>query len=147
MENHRSRPVTLTLTGLLLLGIGLAGCSGEDSSRPAAEAQTLPSGLIITETEVGGGPSPAATDRVKVHYHGTFSDGKVFDSSMERRSPATFAVNGVIPCWTEALQQMKVGGKASLVCPPELAYGIRGLPPRIAPNTTLHFDVELLGIQ
>jgi FKBP-type peptidyl-prolyl cis-trans isomerase len=81
-----------------------------------------------------------------VHYHGTLTNGKVFDSSVERKEPATFPLNGVIPCWTEGVQKMKVGGKSKLVCPSELAYGERGAPPDIGPGATLVFDVELLEI-
>jgi len=82
-----------------------------------------------------------------VHYHGTFTDGKVFDSSVQRGEPASFPLNRVIPCWTQGLQQMKVGGKAKLTCPPDLAYGASGAPPTIPPNSTLIFEVELLAIQ
>jgi len=98
-------------------------------------------------TTEGEGASPAATDRVKVHYHGTFLDGSVFDSSVQRGQPAVFPLNGVIPCWTEALQLVKVGGKARVICPPEIAYGPRGAPHRIPPNATLNFEVELIAIQ
>src|SRR6185295_3867195 len=87
-----------------------------------------------------------ASDRVKVHYHGTLADGTVFDSSVDRGTPATFPLNGVIPCWTEGLQQMKVGGKSKLICPSDVAYGDRGSPPKIKPGSTLVFDVELLEI-
>jgi len=104
------------------------------------------SGLIIVHTTEGEGASPAATDRVKVHYHGTFLDGSVFDSSVQRGQPAVFPLNGVIPCWTEALQLVKVGGKARLICPPEIAYGDRGAPPRIPPGASLIFEVELLEV-
>ncbi len=91
-------------------------------------------------------PSPAATDQVKVHYEGRLIDGKVFDSSIARGEPATFPLNGVIACWTEGVQTMKVGGKAQLVCPANLAYGANGSPPTIPPQATLVFDVELLEI-
>jgi FKBP-type peptidyl-prolyl cis-trans isomerase FkpA/FKBP-type peptidyl-prolyl cis-trans isomerase FklB len=104
------------------------------------------SGLVIVPIRPGTGPSPKATDRVKVHYHGTLTDGTVFDSSVQRGEPATFPLNGVIPCWTEGLQQMKVGGKSRLVCPAAVAYGDRGAPPRIRPGATLVFEVELLEI-
>jgi FKBP-type peptidyl-prolyl cis-trans isomerase FkpA len=104
------------------------------------------SGLVIVPIKPGTGPAPKATDRVKVHYHGTLTDGTVFDSSVQRGEPATFPLNGVIPCWTEGLQQMKVGGKSRLVCPATLAYGDRGAPPRIRPGATLVFEVELLEI-
>ena len=118
-------------------------------AKAAAEKDTkkLPSGVLITTLKPGTGPSPAATDKVKVHYHGTLIDGTVFDSSVQRNEPATFPLNQVIKCWTEGVQQMKVGGKSRLVCPPELAYGDRGAPPRIKPGATLVFDVELLGIE
>jgi FKBP-type peptidyl-prolyl cis-trans isomerase FkpA len=104
------------------------------------------SGLVLVPIKPGTGPSPKATDRVKVHYHGTLTDGTVFDSSVQRGEPATFPLTNVIPCWTEGLQQMKVGGKSRLVCPGALAYGDRGAPPRIKPGATLVFEVELLEI-
>jgi FKBP-type peptidyl-prolyl cis-trans isomerase FkpA len=109
-------------------------------------ATKLPSGLIYTTTTEGTGESPKDTDTVKVNYEGKFVDGKVFDSSIKNGEPATFPLNGVIPCWTEGVQQMKVGGKAMLVCPPELAYGAEGRPPQMRGNATLIFDVELLEI-
>jgi FKBP-type peptidyl-prolyl cis-trans isomerase FkpA len=104
------------------------------------------SGLIYKEISAGTGPSPTPSDRVKVHYHGTLTDGTVFDSSRDRGQPATFPLGGVIKCWTEGVQKMKVGGKAQLVCPPEIAYGTRGAPPTIKPGATLVFEVELLEI-
>ena len=117
-------------------------------AKAAAEkgATKTASGIVLTTLRPGTGPSPQATDKVKVHYHGTLTDGTVFDSSVERKEPATFPLNGVIRCWTEGLQQMKVGGKARLVCPPDTAYGDRGAPPRIKPGATLVFEVELLEI-
>jgi FKBP-type peptidyl-prolyl cis-trans isomerase FkpA len=110
-------------------------------------AQKTPSGLILTTMKEGKGPSPKATDTVKVHYHGTLPNGKVFDSSVQRNEPATFPLNGVIKCWTEGVQLMKVGGKSRFVCPAEIAYGDRGAPPNIPPGATLIFEVELLGIE
>jgi FKBP-type peptidyl-prolyl cis-trans isomerase FkpA len=104
------------------------------------------SGMLIKHTQEGTGASPAAADQVKVHYEGRLIDGKVFDSSVQRGEPATFPLNGVIPCWTEGVQAMKVGGKAQLTCPPDLAYGPEGRPPTIPPQATLVFDVELLEI-
>ena len=109
-------------------------------------ARKTASGLIVIPIKAGTGASPAATDKVKVHYHGTLIDGTVFDSSVVRKEPATFPLNGVIPCWTEGVQLMKVGGKSKLVCPAALAYGDRGAPPRIKPGATLVFEVELLEI-
>jgi len=116
--------------------------------KAAAEkgATKTPSGLIITTIKPGTGPSPKATDTVKVHYHGTLIDGTVFDSSVDRKEPATFPLNGVIPCWTEGVQLMKVGGKSRLVCPSNLAYGDRGAGAKIKPGAALVFDVELLEI-
>jgi len=104
------------------------------------------SGLIISTMKAGSGPSPKPTDKVKVHYQGTLTDGTIFDSSIQRKEPVTFPLNGVIPCWTEGVQLMKVGGKSRLVCPSAIAYGDRGAPPRIKPGATLVFEVELLEI-
>ena len=110
-------------------------------------ALVTPSGLVYKSIREGTGVSPTATDNVKVHYRGTFADGSEFDSSYARNSPAEFPLNGVIPCWTEGVQRMKVGGKAKLTCPSKLAYGERGAGGgKIAPNTPLQFDVELLEI-
>lgn len=115
------------------------------AAEPAAP-QTLPSGMSIQHLTQGKGPSPKASDTVKVHYRGTLTDGTEFDSSYKRGQPISFPLNRVIPCWTEGVQQMKVGGKARLVCPASTAYGARGVPGVIPPNATLNFDVELLGI-
>jgi len=123
-----------------------AGQSFIDKAAAEKGATKTPSGLVITSLKAGTGASPKATDKVKVHYHGTLTDGTVFDSSVQRKEPATFPLNGVIPCWTEGVQLMKVGGKSRLVCPPALAYGDRGAPPRIKPGSTLVFEVELLEI-
>jgi len=123
--------------------------AGEDflaEQAGAAGAEKTGSGLIYVEMTAGSGASPAATDQVQVHYHGTLRDGTVFDSSVERGEPATFPLNRVIPCWTEGVQKMKVGGKAKLICPPSIAYGDQGAPPRIPPGATLIFEVELLDI-
>lgn len=114
------------------------------ASQPGAEK--LESGMVMTEMTAGTGDSPSATSSVKVHYHGTLRSGKVFDSSVDRGEPVTFALNQVVPCWTEGLQRMKVGGKSQLVCPPQLAYGSQGRPPQIPANAALVFEVELLEI-
>ena len=110
-------------------------------------ATKLPSGVIYSETSAGSGAAPKPTDRVKVHYTGKLTNGETFDSSVDRGEPVTFPLNGVIPCWTEGVQKMKVGGKAKLVCPSETAYGDRGAPPKIKPGATLVFDVELISIE
>lgn len=117
--------------------------------KAAAEkgAKKTESGLVLTQVKAGTGPSPKAEDKVKVHYHGTLMDGTVFDSSVERKEPVTFPLKGVIPCWTEALQLMKVGEKAKLTCPAAIAYGDRGAPPRIKPGAVLTFEVDLLSIE
>ena len=112
----------------------------------AAGAQKLDSGLVYLEVAAGSGASPAASDTVKVHYHGTLRDGSVFDSSVDRGTPAQFPLDRVIPCWTEGVQKMKVGGKARFTCPAEIAYGDRGAPPKILPGAALAFEVELLEI-
>ena len=108
-------------------------------------AERTESGIVIQETLAGTGASPTAEDTVQVHYHGTLRDGTVFDSSVDRGEPATFPLAGVIPCWTEALQHIKVGGKSRIACPPDLAYGPEG-PPGIPGNAALLFEVELLEI-
>jgi FKBP-type peptidyl-prolyl cis-trans isomerase len=117
-----------------------------DSKAKEEGAVRTESGAIYFEVAAGEGPKPAATDRVKVHYHGTLRDGTVFDSSVNKGTPATFSVGGVVPCFREGLQQMKVGGKAKLVCPSDTAYGDRGSPPYIRPGAAIMFDVELLEI-
>ena len=104
------------------------------------------SGLVYQEIKAGTGESPKVTDKVKVHYQGTLTDGTVFDSSVQRGQPAEFALNGVIPCWTEGVQKMKVGGKAKLVCPSNLAYGDQGAGQKIKGGAALVFEVELLEI-
>lgn len=107
---------------------------------------TLPDGLQYQILKTGAGPKPKLTDMVRVHYHGTLIDGRVFDSSVDRGQPIELNVNGVIPGWTEALQLMPVGSKWKLFIPSELAYGDRQAGQLIAPGSTLVFDVELLDI-
>jgi FKBP-type peptidyl-prolyl cis-trans isomerase FkpA len=118
-----------------------------DSAAKETGAVKTASGLVYRTIAPGHGPSPKATDKVSVHYTGTLTNGKVFDSSVQRGQPAEFQLNQVIPCWSEGVQRMKVGEKARLVCPPELAYGDRGAGPDIGPGATLVFDVELLAIK
>lgn len=115
---------------------------------PAAAPVTTASGLVYQSLKEGSGASPKASDTVRVHYRGTFPEsGKEFDSSLARGEPIEFPLKGVIPCWTEGVQKMKVGGKARLTCPPAIAYGARGAGGVIPPNATLNFEVELLGIK
>jgi FKBP-type peptidyl-prolyl cis-trans isomerase FkpA len=109
--------------------------------------ETLPSGVVVEHLKQGAGASPKATDTVSVHYRGTLENGIEFDSSYKRGQPASFPLNRVIPCWTEGVQKLKTGGKAKLTCPPQTAYGARGVPGAIPPNATLAFEVELLAIQ
>ena len=117
-------------------------------------AEVTATGIVFKEIQAGSGDTPAAEDTVKVNYHGTLRDGTVFDSSIEKLdgplakepSPMVFPLNRVIPCWTEAVQKIKVGGKAKVTCPSDLAYGDRGAPPKIKPGAPLTFEIELLEI-
>lgn len=129
---------------LILAAVTLAGAGAAQAVAPASE--TLPSGVVIQHVTKGTGASPKASDTVKVHYRGTLTDGTEFDSSYKRGQPISFPLNRVIPCWTEGVQKMQVGGKAKLTCPSASAYGARGVPGTIPPNATLNFEVELLGI-
>ena len=117
-----------------------------DKAASEPGAQKTASGLVYRVVTAGSGASPKATDTVKVHYRGTLTSGKEFDSSYARNEPAEFPLNRVIPCWTEGVQLMKVGGKSRLVCPANIAYGERGAPPDIPGGATLVFEIELLGI-
>jgi FKBP-type peptidyl-prolyl cis-trans isomerase FkpA len=112
-----------------------------------AGASVTASGLVYRSLKDGSGASPAATDTVKVHYRGSFPDGREFDSSYSRNEPTEFPLNRVIPCWTEGVQKMKVGGKAKLTCPAAIAYGSRGAGSVIPPNATLQFEIELLSVK
>ncbi|HEY8518843.1 MAG TPA: FKBP-type peptidyl-prolyl cis-trans isomerase [Gammaproteobacteria bacterium] len=130
-----------------------AAAAEKEAARPFLEqmarepgAQRTASGLIFIPITAGTGASPSATDIVNVHYHGTLRDGTVFDSSVDRGQPISFPLDGVIPCWTEGVQMMKVGGKAKLVCPADIAYGDRAVG-TIPAGATLVFEVELLGIE
>ncbi|MHB8418192.1 MAG: FKBP-type peptidyl-prolyl cis-trans isomerase [Myxococcales bacterium] len=118
----------------------------EENAAKEPGAEKLADGLVFKSLTEGKGDSPKATDTVKVNYEGKLTDGTIFDSSYERKQPAQFPLNGVIPCWTEGVQKMKVGGTAQLVCPSAIAYGDRGRPPKIPGGATLVFKIELLDI-
>ena len=126
----------------------VAFAQADPLARAAAEkgATVTASGLIFLSLRNGTGATPKAIDTVKVHYRGTLTDGKEFDSSYSRGQPASFPLDHVIKCWTEGLQRMQVGGKARLTCPAAIAYGERGAGGVIPPNAVLQFEVELLGI-
>lgn len=128
----------------ILAAIAVASISAQAQSETA---ETLPSGVVVMHLKQGSGPAPAASDTVKVHYRGTLTNGTEFDSSYKRNQPASFPLNRVIPCWTEGMQKMQPGGKARLVCPANTAYGARGIPGTIPPNSVLTFEIELLGIE
>ena len=128
-----------------VLPVVLASCSSAPKSDSGGE--TTASGLKYRVLTEGSGASPKAADVVRVHYRGTLDNGTEFDSSYKRNEPAEFPLNQVIPCWTEGVQKMKVGGKAQLTCPASIAYGDRGAPPVIPGGATLTFEIELLGIR
>ena len=146
-----SRPLAHRLCRLALVaGVGAlatAAARADDAAALAAAAKepgavVTASGLVFKSIKDGTGASPAASDTVRVNYRGTFPNGKVFDASS---APIQFPLNRVIPCWTEGVQKIKVGGKAKLTCPSAIAYGLRGAGP-IPPNSTLVFEVELVGV-
>lgn len=134
--------LTAALAALAFAGAAFAA----PPEKAAANEVVLPSGVKIETIKEGAGQSPAASDRVTVHYRGTLVNGKEFDSSYSRGQPASFPLRGVIRCWTEGVQKMKVGGKAKLTCPSDTAYGSRGAGGVIPPDSTLIFEIELLGI-
>jgi FKBP-type peptidyl-prolyl cis-trans isomerase FkpA len=135
--------------GFFVLAVALlAACAQPDPAPQAGGGKvTLPGGIVFESLVAGSGESPRAHDTVRVHYRGTFPDGREFDSSYKDGKPAEFPLNRVIRCWTEGVQLMKPGGKARLVCPPATAYGERGAGGGvIPPNATLNFEVELLSV-
>jgi len=129
----------LASTAALLISLTFPAHAAE------AKEEKTASGIGVTTLKEGAGANPKITDTVKVNYRGTLENGQEFDSSYKRGQPATFPLSRVIPCWTEGVQKIKVGGKAKLVCPPNLAYGNREIP-GIPANSTLTFEVELLDI-
>ena len=146
MTYRQTRIATLACC---LMGAAFFAQAQADLAATAAKekgAVVLPSGLVFQSLKEGTGRTPAATDTVRVHYRGVLADGKEFDSSIARGQPVEFPLNRVIPCWTEGVQRIKVGGKARLTCPPGIAYGSRGAGGAVPPNATLQFEVELLGI-
>lgn len=133
---------------IIVATLGLAGltiATAHADTKPSV--QKLPSGVEVTHIKVGTGAKPTATSSVKVHYEGKLANGVVFDSSYKRGEPISFPLNGVIPCWTQGVQTMQVGGKATLLCPSKTAYGTSGAGGVIPPNADLTFTVELLGIE
>ena len=141
----------LKMTALALAALTAQSAFAQDAlvtkalGEPGAAA--TPSGLVYRSLTEGTGTPPTASDRVKVHYRGTLADGTEFDSSYKRGQPAEFPLGGVIKCWTEGVQKMKVGGKAKLTCPASIAYGERGAGGGLIPaNATLQFEIELLGV-
>jgi FKBP-type peptidyl-prolyl cis-trans isomerase FkpA len=143
------KKIGLTLALSALLASASPGWAADAVTQAAAKeagAVVTPSGLVYRSLKDGTGASPKATDTVKVHYRGTFPDGREFDSSYKRNEAIEFPLSGVIACWTEGVQRMKVGGKAKLTCPAAIAYGARGAGSVIPPNATILFEVELLAI-
>ncbi len=137
-------PFTVALLLCSTAAFAQADAAAKAAKEPGAVVTS--SGLVFRSLKEGTGPTPQAADVVSVHYRGTFPDGKEFDSSYSRGQPTEFPLNRVIKCWTEGVQRIKVGGKAKLTCPPNIAYGERGAGGVIPPNATLHFEVELLKI-
>lgn len=143
--------LTFSAAALALAVLAAPACWAQADAALAAAAKeasatVTKSGLVYRSLQDGTGASPTATDKVKVHYKGTFPDGKEFDSSYKRNEPTEFPLNAVIACWTEGVQLMKKGGKAKLTCPSAIAYGTRGAGGVIPPNATLVFEIELLAI-
>jgi len=128
----------------ILIAIAAVGVSTQVL---AANTETLPSGVLVAHIKQGKGATPTADSTVRVHYRGTLPNGSEFDSSYKRNEPISFPLRGVIPCWTQGVQKMRVGGKAVLTCPAATGYGARGVPGTIPPNTVLTFEVELLAIE
>jgi FKBP-type peptidyl-prolyl cis-trans isomerase FkpA len=124
-----------------------AGQAYVDKAAALPGAQKTATGMVFIPVSEGNGVTPSRSDRVLVNYEGRLIDGTVFDSSARHGGqPASLSVTGVIPCWTEALLMMKVGGKSRVICPSSLAYGDRGMPPVIMPGSTLEFSIELVDL-
>ena len=138
--------IAATATVLAVPAFAAANDAIDKAAKEKGAVKT-PSGMVYVSMKDGKGKSPSAASTVEVNYRGTLTNGKEFDSSYKRHQSISFPLSGVIPCWTEGVQMMKVGGKAKLVCPPELAYGSRGAGSDVPPNATLIFEVELLNIK
>lgn len=138
--------VALALSGMALQAVA-ADPKPNINANANANTQKLPSGVEVTHITVGKGAKPTASNTVKVHYEGKLANGKVFDSSYKDGQPISFPLDRVIKCWTEGVQTMQVGGKATLHCPSKTAYGAAGAGGVIPPNADLTFTVELLGIE
>jgi FKBP-type peptidyl-prolyl cis-trans isomerase FkpA len=134
------KTVFTLLTATVLVSTTVAA-----SAATSGMTEKLPSGVVVEHLTQGTGAQPTAGDIVKVNYRGTLADGTEFDSSAKHGGAAAFPLGRVIPCWTQGVQKMKVGGKAKLTCPAATAYGERGIGP-IPPNSDLTFEVELVGI-
>lgn len=139
-SNDETPPAAATAPDAAAENAGQAGAAASKAGAANGAA------FSVTHQVEGSGAMPTAADTVTVHYAGRLADGTEFDSSIARNEPASFPLSGVISCWTQGVAQMKVGGKATLVCPPDMAYGERGAPPLIPGGATLTFEVELLGI-
>jgi FKBP-type peptidyl-prolyl cis-trans isomerase FkpA len=137
----------LAMTSSVAIAATAAAPAASAQSVQPAATETLPTGIVVKHTKAGTGASPVAADTVQVHYRGRLADGAEFDSSYKRGRPTSFPLDRVIPCWTQGLQKMKVGGAATLTCPPATAYGSRAAGGVIPPNATLTFEVELLAIE
>ncbi len=138
--------IAAVATTLFVPALALANDTIDKAAKEKGAVKTA-SGMVYRSIKEGSGKSPTAASVVEVNYRGTLPNGTEFDSSYKRHQSATFPLSRVIPCWTEGVQMMKVGGKAQLVCPPELAYGARGAGNVVPPNATLIFEVELLGVK
>ena len=140
------RKIIIAAVALLVAVPAFANDAIDKAAKEKGAVKTK-SGMVYKAIKEGSGKSPTAASTVEVNYRGTLTDGKEFDSSYKRNQSISFPLSRVIPCWTEGVQMMKVGGKAKLVCPPDLAYGARGAGRDVPPNATLIFEVELLAIK
>ena len=148
VDSYRSKAQALQVAraSVLIEKSKQAGQAFRTRAATDKNTETTTTGIVITTLSEGSGAAPTASDQVKVHYEGKLIDGTIFDSSIQRGEPATFKLTAVVPCWSEALQHMKVGGKSRILCPSDVAYGDRGSPPKIPGGSTLVFNVELLDI-